>query len=82
MTKRLLTTISMTIALAGGAVAIPVADADPGPPQQGGGCDMVFGPLFHSPNSNGLTNMMSGSAGSTDGVGAANMQEMLSRFGC
>lgn len=81
MTKKLLTTISMTIALASGVlVAIPVAGADPGPPQQGGGCNMVFGPAGHSPNSSGLTNMMSGSGGSANGVGAANMQDMLSRF--
>lgn len=81
MTKKLLTTISMTIALASGVpVAIPVAGANPGPPQQGGGCNMVFGPAFHSPNSSGLTNMMAGSAGSANGEGAANMADMLSRF--
>ncbi len=81
MSKKLFTTISMTMALAsGGVVAIPVAGADSGPPQQGGGCNMVFGPALHSPNSSGLTNMMSGSANSADGVGAANMQQMLSRF--
>jgi len=61
MSKKLLTTISMTVALATrGIVAIPVAGADSGPPQQGGGCNMVFGPAFHSPNSGGLTNMMAG----------------------
>ena len=81
MSKKLLTTISMTIALAIGVLmAIPVAGADPRPPQQGGGCNMVFGPALHSPNSSGLTNMMSGSGGSADGVGAANMQDMLSKF--
>ena len=81
MSKRLFTTISIALALAtAGVVATPLAGADPGPPQQGGGCNMVFGPAFHSPNSNGLTNMMSGSGGSADGVGAANMQDMLSRF--
>jgi hypothetical protein len=73
MSKKLITTISMTVALAGGAVvAIPVAGADTGPPQQGGGCHMVF-----SPSSTGLTNMMAGSA---HGQGAANMADMLSRF--
>jgi hypothetical protein len=78
MSKKLITTISMTLALATGAgVAIPVAGADTGPPQQGGGCNMVFGPAFHSPNSNGLDNMMTGSA---NGEGAANMADMLSRF--
>ncbi len=81
MNRKLITTISMTLGLATGAVvAIPVAGADPGPPQQGGGCNMVFGPAFHSPNSSGLDNMMAGSARSADGVGAANMVDMLSRF--
>jgi hypothetical protein len=77
MRKKLITTIWMAVALASSAVAIPVAAADPGPPQQGGGCNMVFGPAFHSPNSNGLDNMMAGSA---NGAGAANMADMLSRF--
>jgi hypothetical protein len=78
MRKKLITTIWMTVALASSAVvAIPVAAADPGPPQQGGGCNMVFGPAFHSPNSSGLDNMMAGSA---NGAGAANMADMLSRF--
>jgi hypothetical protein len=81
MSKKLITMIWMTVALATVAVvAIPVADADTGPPQQGGGCNMVFGPVFHSPNSNGLDNMMAGSGGSANGVGATNMQDMLSRF--
>jgi hypothetical protein len=81
MGKKLLTTISMTMALAtGGVVASPVAGADSGPPQQAGGCNMVFGPAFHSPNSSGLDNMMAGSAGSANGVGAANMVDMLGRF--
>jgi hypothetical protein len=75
MSKKLITTICMTAALA----AIPVAGADPGPPQQGGGCNMVFGPFFHSPNSNWL-NMMVGSAGSANGIAAANMADMQSRF--
>jgi hypothetical protein len=78
MSKKLIPTIWMTVALASAAVvAIPVAGADTGPPQQGGGCNMVFGPAFHSPNSSGLTNMM---AGSVNGEGAANMQDMLGRF--
>jgi hypothetical protein len=77
MRKKLITTIWMAVAFASGAVAIPVAAADSGPPQQGGGCNMVFGPAFHSPNSSGLDNMMAGSA---NGEGAANMADMLSRF--
>jgi hypothetical protein len=36
MSKKLITTISMALALATGGVAIPVAGADTGPPQQGG----------------------------------------------
>jgi hypothetical protein len=78
MSKKLITTIWMTVALASAAVvAVPGAAADTGPPQQGGGCNMVFGPGFHAPNSNGLDNMMTGSA---NGEGAANMADMLSRF--
>jgi hypothetical protein len=81
MSKKLITTTWMTVAFASAAVvAIPVAGADAGPPQQGGGCNMVFGPAFHSPSSSGLDNMMAGSGGSANGVGAANMQDMLSRF--
>jgi hypothetical protein len=72
MSKKLITTISMTVALTSGAVVAPVAGADTGPPQQGGGCHMVF-----SPSSTGLTNMMAGSA---QGAGAAKMVDMLSRF--
>jgi hypothetical protein len=80
MSQKLITTISMVLALATGGVAIPVTGADTGPPQQGGGCNMVFGPLLHSPTSSGLENMMAGSAGSANGIGAANMADMLSRF--
>jgi hypothetical protein len=46
-----------------------------GPPQGGGGCHMVS-----SPSSIGLDQMMTGSGGSRDGVGAENMGLMLSRF--
>ena len=69
----------MALAVATSAVAIPVAGADPGPAQQGGGCNMVFGPL-HNPDSSGLSNMMAGSANSANGVAPANMADMLSRF--
>jgi hypothetical protein len=75
MSKKLITTICMTVAFA----AIPVASAEPGPPAQGGGCNMVFGPYFHSPNSSWLE-MMAGSAGSANGIGAANMADMQTRF--
>ena len=80
MSKRLLTTISMAMALTTPAVvAVPVAGADSGPPQQGGGCNMVFGPLYHSPNASWL-NMMTGSANSAGGVAVANMADMQSHF--
>ena len=67
------------VVTAASVFSVPVTTAA-GPPQQGGGCNMVFGPAFHSPNSNGLDSMMAGSGGSANGVGAANMQDMLSRF--
>lgn len=51
---------------------IPTAAAGGGPPQGGGGCHMVA-----SPSSTGLAHMM---AGSSNGEGAGNMVEMLSRF--
>jgi len=81
MSKKLIATIWTTVALASAVmVAIPAAAADTGPPQQGGGCNMVFGPAFHSPNSNGLDNMMAGSGASANGIGARNMKDMLSIF--
>ncbi len=43
-----------------------------GPPQGGGGCNMVA-----NPSSTGLSQMM---AGSSNGEGQGNMIEMLSRF--
>ena len=70
MSKKPITAIF--VALAACAVTIPVAGANGGPPQQGGGCNMV-----DNPSANGLTNMMSGSA---HGQGAANMAQMLSGF--
>jgi phosphotransacetylase len=51
------------------------AAAANGPPEGGGGCHMVA-----SPSSTGLTQMMAGSAGSANGIGADNMAAMLSRF--
>jgi hypothetical protein len=66
--------LAAALALATSAFAAPAATAA-GPPQGGGGCHMVS-----SPNSTGLTQMMAGSAGSTDGIGAENMVDMLSRF--
>lgn len=54
---------------------ISTAAAGAGPPQDGGGCHMVT-----SPSTTGLTQMMAGSAGSTNQIGAENMADMLSRF--
>jgi hypothetical protein len=72
MSKKI-ATIWMTVVFASGAlVAIPAASAHTGPPEQSGGCHMVF-----SPSATGLTNMMAGSA---NGEGAGNMADMLSRF--
>ena len=51
--------------------AIPAATAG-GPPQGGGGCNMVA-----NASSSGLTHMM---AGSSNGEGQGNMIDMLSRF--
>ena len=53
------------------AFIIPAATAS-GPPQGGGGCHMVA-----SPSAIGLDHMM---AGSSNGEGAGNMVDMLSRF--
>ena len=77
---RVLTRAALIAAVVAATSVVGVATAAGGPPQGGGGCNMVFGPAFHSPNSSGLDNMMAGSGGSTDGIGARNMGEMLSRF--
>lgn len=71
--RKLATKVGLLAAVvATGAWSVPVAVADGGPPQGGGGCHMVS-----SPSSTGLSHMM---AGSSNGNGAANMVEMLSRF--
>jgi hypothetical protein len=72
--KKLIATISMAVALASAAPA--VAGAETGQPQQGGGCNMVFGPAFHAPNASGLTHMMAGAST----AGAAGMADMLKQF--
>jgi hypothetical protein len=59
------------VVAATGVFAIPVATAG-GPPQGGGGCNMVA-----NPSAAGLDHMMAGSA---NGEGQDNMSEMLSRF--
>ena len=62
------------VVTAASVFAVPVATVA-GPPQGGGGCHMVS-----SPSVSGLNHMMAGSAGSTNGIGAENMVDMLSRF--
>jgi hypothetical protein len=71
--RKLSTKVALLAAVVGatGAWSVPMAVADGGP-QGGGGCHMVS-----SPSSTGLDHMM---AGSSNGSGAANMVEMLSRF--
>jgi hypothetical protein len=71
---KLATRVGLLAAVVGATCAwsVPTAVADEGPPQGGGGCHMVS-----SPSSTGLNHMM---AGSSNGNGAANMVEMLSRF--
>jgi hypothetical protein len=72
--RKLSTKVGLLAAVVGatGAWSVPMAVADGGAPQGGGGCHMVS-----SPSSTGLDHMM---AGSSNGSGAANMVEMLSRF--
>lgn len=72
--RKLCTKVGLLVAVLGatGAWSVPMAVADGGPPQGGGGCHMVS-----SPSSTGLSHMM---AGSSNGSGAANMAEMLGRF--
>jgi hypothetical protein len=52
-----------------------VAAAAAGGPPQGGGFDNVS-----SPSATGGTKNIAGRAGSTSGIGAKNMVDMLSRF--
>jgi len=72
--RKLATKVGLLAAVVAATCAwsVPTAVAEEGPPQGGGGCHMVS-----SPSSTGLNHMM---AGSSNGNGAANMVEMLSRF--
>jgi hypothetical protein len=56
-----------------GASSAPVASADTGQPQRGGGCHMLSGP-----STTGGNQMMA----NADGTGAQNMAAMLSKFSC
>ena len=74
MRKVLAAKAGLVVALAAATSAlwsVPVAVADGGPPQGGGGCHML------TASSTGLTEMMAGSA---NGKGATNMLQMLARF--
>jgi hypothetical protein len=71
MSKKLITALSVVFAVAASLQA-GTAKADQLPPQNGGGCNMVW----HLSEAGG-TNMMAGSA---HGQGAANMQDVLARF--
>jgi hypothetical protein len=73
---RVLTRAALVAAVVTATSVFGIATAAAGgPPEGGGGCHMVS-----SPSSTGLTQMMAGSAGSTSGIGAENMIDMLSRF--
>ena len=75
--RKAIARLALPIALAtAGISSAPIATADTGQPQQGGGCHMV---TSHPPGATGLTQMMAGSA---NGTGAQNMLAMLSKFSC
>ena len=56
-----------------GASSAPVATADTGQPQQGGGCHMLS-----SPSTTGGNQMMANASGNS----AQNMAAMLTKFSC
>ena len=69
MSKKLITTIVCAIAA---SLQVGAANADQLPPQNSGGCNMVW----HLSDAGG-TNMMAGGA---HGEGAANMLDVLAQF--
>jgi hypothetical protein len=69
--KKTIARLALATVLAAGAISAPVATADTGQPQQGGGCHMVF-----SSGTTGLNQMMANASG----TGAHNMVAMLSKF--
>jgi hypothetical protein len=69
--RKAIARLALPIVLAAGVITAPVATADTGQPQQGGGCHMVF-----SPGTTGLDQMM----GNASDTGAQNMKDMLSEF--
>jgi hypothetical protein len=74
MRKALAAKTGLMVALVAATSAlssVPVAAADAGPPQGGGGCHML------TASSTGLTQMMAGSA---NGSGAPNMVQTLALF--
>ena len=75
--RKAIARLALPIALAtAGISSAPVANADTGQPQQGGGCHMV---ASHPSGATGLIQMMAGSA---NGAGAQKMLAMLSKFSC
>ena len=72
--RKAIARLALPIALAtAGISSAPIATADTGQPQQGGGCHMV---TSHPPGATGLTQMMAHSSP----IAANNMAAMLSKF--
>ena len=72
--RKAIARLALLAALAtAGASSAPVATADTGQPQQGGGCHMLS-----SPSTTGGTQMMANASGN----GAQNMAAMLTKFSC
>jgi hypothetical protein len=71
--RKAITRFALPIVLAASAMTAPVATADTGQPQQGGGCHMLS-----SPSTTGGNQMMANASG----TGAHNMVAMLTKFSC
>ena len=71
--RRAIARLALPVALAAGALGAPVATAETGQPQQGGGCHMLSGP-----STTGGNQMMANASG----TGAQNMGAMLTKFSC
>ena len=71
--RKAIARLALPIVLAASAISAPVATADTGQPQQGGGCHMLSGP-----STTGGNQMMANASG----TGAQNMAAMLTKFSC
>jgi hypothetical protein len=71
--NRAIARLALPIVLAAGGITAPVASADTGQPQQGGGCHMLS-----SPSTTGGNEMMANASGTA----AQNMGAMLGKFLC